>query len=330
MSKILYYPYINLPRTDWTLRTLLYYDNIGSIVPQEYFYSPEINYDEFMLDLVRRELVTPLNPMEILDNPWETTKPFLKLIEKNHSKLRSSQNNFRNGSRGLVHQEKFGFARIHSDKFDGNILQGLQDLGLAEIQDGRWYSVERQTANNLMSYLATIIGAKTERLPTTDIVRPFYYKQPFLSQQRKRETVLTSLIPFPEDIDLDKLSRFKQTHSELLSAFRTRVELIVLDPTIIEGSLLFDTHLRELLQRKEELTAKMNESNFKSILFGTVCGLIGAYQGLASASTTSAIIGGLPGFANAVYSALQIERAENVFDQSGLKYLALADKRLRH
>jgi len=180
-----------------------------------------------------------------------------------------------------------------------------------------------------MNYLATIISAKTDRLPTTDFLRPFYFRQPFAIQQKKRETVLTSLIPFPEDIDLIKLRRFKENHSELLSAFRTRVELIVLDPKIIEGTQLFDTHLTELLQRKQELAAKMSESKFKSIIFGTVCGLIGAYQGLASASTTGAIIGGLPGFANAVYSALQIERAENIFDQSGLKYLALADKRLR-
>jgi hypothetical protein len=38
---------------------------------------------------------------------------------------------------------------------------------------------------------------------------------------------------------------------------------------------------------------------------------------------------GLPGFANAVYSAMKIEKTENVFDQSGMKYLALVDKKLR-
>jgi hypothetical protein len=86
--------------------------------------------------------------------------------------------------------------------------------------------------------------------------------------------------------------------------------------------------LSELLIRKQELAAKMNESQFGNILFGTVCGLIGACEGLAAAETTGAIICGLPGFASAVYSALKIERAENIFDQSGLKYLALADKRL--
>ncbi|RIJ45346.1 kinase [Maribellus luteus] len=329
MNNLLYYPYINVPRTDWALRTLLYYENIGSIVPQEYFYEPERNYEEFMLELVRNELVTPINPIEVLDNPWEATRPFLKLIETNREKLITAQNSFRQGQRGNIHIDKFSKARVHADKFDKDIFYGLEQLGLAERTDGRWFSVEQKTANNLMFFLATLISTKTNRLPTTDYVRPFYNRNSFDSQRQKRETILSNLIPFPSEIDLKKLLKFKEKNLPLLNAFRTRVELIVLDPNITEDSPLFHQHLAELLQRKDELSAKMNESHFKNILFGTVCGLIGAYQGLATASTTAAIIGGLPGFAHAVYSALQIERAENIFDQTGLKYLALADKRIR-
>ncbi len=41
------------------------------------------------------------------------------------------------------------------------------------------------------------------------------------------------------------------------------------------------------------------------------------------------LLGGLPGFASAVHAVLKIEKAENIFDKSGLKYLALIDKRSR-
>ena len=307
----------------------MYYDNIGSIVPREYFYDPERNYDEFMLELVRSELVTPIDPINTFDNPWEVTRPFLQLVENNQEKLRTAQNRFRQGLRGNMHIDKFSKANIHADKFDENIFYGLEQLGLAEKTDERWYSVEQRTANNLMHFLATLISAKTDRLPTTDYIRTSYDRQTFNQERRKRETILTSLIPFPDEIDMRKLLNFKEKHSGILNSFRTRVEQIVLDSNIIEGTPLFQQHLAELSQRKEELTARMNESQFNRILFGTVCGLICAYQGMATASTTGAIIGGLPGFANAVYSALQIERAENIFDQSGLKYLALVDKRLR-
>lgn len=329
MENILYYPYINIPRTDWTLRALLYYNNVGTIVPEEYFYSPEKCYDEFMLELVRDELVTPINPMQTLDNPWEVTKPFLNLIEQNKARLLRAQNNFRCQNAELLHQDKFSVARIHSEKFDDNIFYSLEQLGLARKNDGHWYSVETKTANNLMKFLATIVSAKTNRLPTTDNIKPIFNASFYTIEQRKRDTILKNLIPFPEDIDLKRLMRFKEKYSAFLNAFRTRVELITLDPNIRENSNLFDEKINELLQRKQELTNKMNENGFKNVLYGTVCGLIGAYQGLESASTNGAIIGALPGFANAVYSALKIERAENIFDQSGLKYLALMDKRIR-
>ena len=328
MNNLLYFPYINIPRTDWTLRTLLYYDNIGSIVPQEYFYNPEQNYDPFMLELVRSQLVTPINPIEVFENPWQVTRPFIEMIESNGDRLRKYQSSFRNNNIGLVHRDKFVGSQIHADKFDENVFYALEQLGLAEKGEGRWYVVENRTANSLMKFLATLISAKTQRLPTTDYVRPFYNRSSFHNPAQKQETILTNLIPFPEDIDLNKLTKFKEKHSQLLAAFRTRVELIALDPNIIDGTPLFHHHLSELAQRKEELSAKMNESRFNSILYGTVCGLIGAGVGLAGASTTGAVIGALAGFANAVHSALQIEQAEDIFDQSGLKYLALADKRL--
>lgn len=329
MNNILYYPYINLPRTDWTLRTLLYYENIGSIVPQEYFYRPEKNYEKFMLELVQSELVTPINPMEVLDRPWETTKPFLQLIENNKERILRPSFSISQKKTYLTRQIKFHTVRIHVDKFDENIFYGLEQLGLANKVNSNWYTVERKTANQLMKFLATVIGGKTDRLPTTDFVRPAFNRSTTPNEQGKRETILTSLIPFPEDIDLSRLRRFKERHSELLNSFKNKVELIVLDPNIKKGTRLFDEHLSELVNRKEELAAKMNESQFGNILFGTVCGLIGAYQGLATAETTGAVIGGIPGFVCAVHSALKIERAENVFDQSGLKYLALAEKRLK-
>lgn len=329
MRKLLYYPYINVPRTDWTLRTLLYYESIGSIVPQEYFYKPKSNYEPFMLELVNKELVIPINPLDILTNPWEISTPFIEYIEKNLTRLRQPIRDFPNKKGELIHIDKFQGARIHADKFDENIFYHLAQFGLAKRSEGRWYEVEKRTASQLMKFLATIISSKLEMLPATDYIRPAFFQRPKLNQKSKRETILSNLIPFPEEIDLKRVKKFKEKHVELLDAFKNKVELIVLDPNLIEGTELFNEKVRELKFRKEELSARMNENQFGNIIFGTVCGIIGAVQGLAAAETTGAIVGAFPGFASAIHSALKIERAENIFDQSGLKYLALADKRLR-
>ena len=148
-------------------------------------------------------------------------------------------------------------------------------------------------------------------------------------QNGKRERILNELIPFPEQIDIYKLRKFKDRHRELLNAFKNKVEIIVLNPLMNESSMLFTEAINELKARKEELSAKMNEDKLGKVFFGSVCGTIAGAAGLVAADTRVAVIGGLAGLTNAIYSALQIERAEDIFDQSGMKYLALVDKRLR-
>lgn len=186
MSDILYYPYINVPDNDWTIRTLLYYKDIAAIVPQEYLWQPERNYDPFMMELVRMSLIVPINPIEIFDEPWEVTKPFVTEIEKNKNSLEKAQNRFYNSQRNLVHSQKFSSARIHADKFDDNVFYSLENLGLASRAEGNWYAVETKTADQLMKFVATIIGAKTNRIPMTDNLRSRFYSIKNLKNQKKK------------------------------------------------------------------------------------------------------------------------------------------------
>lgn len=340
MENLLYYPYINVPKTDWTLRTLLYYNQVGSIVPQDYFYEPE-KYDGFMRELVRNELVLPINPIEVLSNPWEVSKPFIKYVESKDFKLKQRRKQFKEGKYGRINQNKFDLSgpRIHIDKFDGEIFYQLEQAGLAQRDDNEWFIVEQRTANDLMSFLASVIGGKLDYLPTTDKqVRklPFTNSKKVYKTKRKenirREIILKELIPFPEEINLKKLRSFKETHYELLNRFKNRVELITLDQNVDEDSQLFKETINELNFRKEELSAKMNEKKLGKLFYGTVCGITGAIIGLETAGRPGAIVGSLsalPSFVNAVHSALQIERVENITDQSGMKYLALVDKKIR-
>ncbi len=199
-------------------------------------------------------------------------------------------------------------------------------MGLARRMEGNWYSVETTAASYLMTFLATIIGIKLEMRPTTD---NFVQSQDEnTSNDFKRDLTLRELIPFPQEIDLKKLRTFKDKYSESLKSFKNKIEQIVLNPTIDKNSALFRENITELEIRRDELSARMGENKFGSIFFGTICGIVGAVIGLSAASTTGAVIGGLPGFANAVHSALQIEKLENIFDQSGMKYLALIDRKL--
>lgn len=84
MKSLLYYPYINLPQNDWTIRALLYYDNVNAIVPTQYFYEPE-HYNPFMREAIMNELITPINPMDVLNNPYEVSLRFIEYLSARKS-----------------------------------------------------------------------------------------------------------------------------------------------------------------------------------------------------------------------------------------------------
>lgn len=107
---LLYYPYINLPDTEWTIRTLLYYDNVSSIVPTQYFHEPE-RYEPFMREAVQNELITPVNPMNVLDNPWEVTRMFDEYLNQNKGILK----------RRRLPIQRNGISHIHAGKI---LIQG--------------------------------------------------------------------------------------------------------------------------------------------------------------------------------------------------------------
>lgn len=339
MENLLYYPYINVPKSDWTNRALLYYETISCIVPTRYNEEPKL-YEEHMRDLVKEKLVIPISPMEIISNPWDIVKPFIDYVESKEFDLKRRKNRFQNGLHGKIHRDKFrknelNFKgpQIHIDKFDREVFYRLENAGLAKKSNEEWYDVEKSTANELMAYISTIMAKKLNCRPMSDKLGSYFpavkvSKKDFKElkiQQSKRQVILNEIMPFPEQIDFTKLRKFKEEHSDLLDTFRNRVELLVLDPKLEIETDFFNEKIKELIIRKKELSAKMNENNFGKVFFGGICGAGSAVIGFA----TGFGLLGAPAFANAIYSALQIERAEDIFDQTGLKYMALIDKRLR-
>ena len=335
MENLLYYPYINLPRTDWSARALLYYEKIGSIVPENYFHYPE-RYEPFMRQMVREELVIPINPMDVVETTWRISEIFINYIRSDEFPLEERQNIFQGGRFGHVHRQKFVGSRIHVNKFESEIFYQLSEAGLARRENYEWYMVEEYTASKLMIFLASVIGKKLDFQPVNDGNSGYYdivgdettNLEIYRNEIEKREIILRELIPFPEEIDIKKLKAFKEKHVDLLKSFKNKVELIALETSVEINSRLFNERIVELKDNKNELSSKMNENKLGPIFFGTICGATGAFIGL-TASTTGAFIGALPGFANAIYSAIQIETPEKIRDQSGLKYLALMDKRIR-
>lgn len=331
MNSLLYYPYINLPKNNWTIRALLYYDNVNSIVPEQYFNEPE-RYDPFMREAILQELITPVNPMYVLNNPHEISMKFIEYLSAKNDVIESRRRFFSNQVH-KIHRDKlphpYKQCQLHVNKFDNKIFTYLMEMGLAKRINYDWYNVENKTANDLMFLLSSVIADKIQSIVATDKIDYSFsliYAQnndvELRNRQYKRDLILKNLIPYPQQIDLTNLRKFKEKHHELLILFRNKVESIVLNQAIPPESEMFKVTLDELKMQKEELSKRMNENHLGNINFGTICGTISAAIGLFENSSVAAITGLL----SAIYSVCKIERPESVVDQTGLKYLALVDK----
>lgn len=328
-NHLLYFPYINLPQNEWTMRSLIYYDSVGTIVPDEYFYNPNL-YEPFMADLVRENLVVPINPIHSLNDPFSLVDPFIEFVSRPGYRIAEKRKRFEHYNETFrINGRKFVPSNINGQKFNAELLYRLEILGLARRSEGNWYNVETITAGYLMSYLSNIIAKKLELLPATDKPlipngRPYHKQIGNPIEEKRRREVLKGVIPFPLEVDLRRLSRIKDKHGEDISQLRNIIEQIAFDQKYDDDRLL-QAKIQELNHHKEQLLSKFSESRIAPIIFGTAMGLTGAVYGYATADHWSGAIGGFPGFANAVYSALQIEAPEKIIDPSGMKYLAILE-----
>ncbi|HHT9131146.1 MAG TPA: hypothetical protein ACFYED_01530 [Candidatus Tripitaka californicus] len=80
-DKVLYFPYIRVPENEWFTRVLLYWDEIGSIVPSEYIYRPEA-LGNYMIELLQSGLVRQVFPGDYTHKIPKFEEAFLELIDK--------------------------------------------------------------------------------------------------------------------------------------------------------------------------------------------------------------------------------------------------------
>src|SRR4051812_19408805 len=144
-SCALYYPYIKVPQSSWFTRVLLYWDEIGAIVPYEYIEDPE-RLGQYMVGLVREELVTQVVPGAHLWKVPNFESAFLSYVD---------------GRRPTQVANQSTWPRVHMEKLQG-LGESLCSRDLAWKEAGEayspWYRIEPSVADDFMAYLATVLG----------------------------------------------------------------------------------------------------------------------------------------------------------------------------
>jgi len=220
---ILYYPTISIPTSGWLRRALLYWDEIGSIVPMDYEekvlipYSPEIRY------LKAEGEFRPFRPQELARHR-ETMREFehelIDIIESPKFQELLPPPRMR-----VLH------SRIHREKVFHSIENYLVGLGLAkhDEEDWDWLRFENRTALLYMAILAKYLADDDpmSTVPGTD--RQEYENLIFEARSpndgfASLTTNFLNMVPVPrEDIPLSDIVEFKRKRRSELLEFRQQL-----------------------------------------------------------------------------------------------------------
>lgn len=321
-NNALYFPYVAVPDARWTIKTLLYWDKLSSIVPMEFIHEPE-KMGFFMQRLVRAQLVDQIFPGEHIHKIEKFEDAFIKLVE-----IRASRDRKRSNSRTSIHADKLiQRKRIHVEKM-GQIPDFLVEHRLATKIDDSWFEVDSIVADIFMAYLATCLGAldEVDAAPVTNQTRfanLFSNKKSFSrtngpDYNTPRDLILNSLLPVPkEKVSFDQLLRFKSDHGHLLPPFRQKVEahcsLVANIEDQEDKALLTDQFIADCNSDIEEISDAMKPT-WRQISFGSLAPLFGAGLSLKAldVSMESAFVGGALTFTSCAYSAISSIRSNRV------------------
>lgn len=211
---ILYYPNIAIPTKNWLRRVILYWDEVGSIVPQGYDYAkhPEVEF------LISEGVYRPFDPTNLFSN-WE-------LLQDLNNELLAVMISPRFRQQVSQKKSRLHRSKIHTLKLPDEVREILIQEQLVERPNGYsdWYLFETTTAKLYMSllakYLAYADGKNT--FPGTD--SPTYQGLSYYSTDNVSPGLnvdFFNILPVPrEDVSFADILAFKEKRKTELDRFR--------------------------------------------------------------------------------------------------------------
>ncbi|AHF08440.1 hypothetical protein [Desulfitobacterium metallireducens] len=340
MNKLLYFPYISIPNSQWLIQTLLYWDEVASIVPFEYARRTNC-LDSHMQLLIREELVKQIFPEQYIFRFNDFTYNFLKYVDTDPV-IRSISDL---GKRGLIGKNKLLIKteKVHMAKLS-DIGYELVERGLAKDK-GRWFEIESYTAKSFMTYLAFLLGQETGFVPSTDTYNGFSNLLTHKENSRKatisnrvrdelRAQILNKILPVPRYIEnFADILRFKHKNHDELERYRNFIESFIIDIDAVSDELKKERTNRFIEEAEDKIRYLKEQMSFfggiKNFDFVTLCSLSSTIYPIISGienRNTFELIGAVPGLLGAIYSTI---RSNNIDElrREPLAYAALSGSR---
>src|SRR5690348_8532661 len=104
MQGALYFPFIGVPETAWWTRTLLYWDDVATIVPDSFLRMPDL-HDPYTLELIQADLLYQASPHEAGESLGRNFRRFLNALPVREIDRRRQE--FALGNVTRVHSDKW-------------------------------------------------------------------------------------------------------------------------------------------------------------------------------------------------------------------------------
>lgn len=267
MSRLLYFPTIAVPQNSWLRQSLLYWDGISSMVPEDFWHRPE-DHCPGMLEMVREGIVKQEPIYQHTQRLPSFERNFITFLKSNPRRCGCSTAEWVS-----VHVEKTGY---------GPLAEFLKEEGLAENQHSMWMRMEPQTADDFMAYLASCVAnsdSNRNRLfAATDNQRSLLRMTSQESDKiRFNQHAVNSILPSPSaEVDLRDIVEFRTKNKGALDDFRREVQRRI-DRNILttpdRAEQLFDLELQDLKHEARRIGARMQKRNWGQISFGSLTGL---------------------------------------------------------
>jgi hypothetical protein len=337
MNKILYFPYISIPRGSWLTSSILYWDKVASIVPYEFIVNPN-KLDKYMRSLVELELIEQVIPEQHVGRIHNFNDGFIGMIDKNPIFSNISEIN----RAGLVNPNGVitETVKIHLGKLE-SIGEELVERGLA-TREKNWYIMDSYTGNLFMTYLATVIGQETDFIPSTDSFDGLsYFLAPTGSgdprmrvQQELYAQILPDILPLPGHMSNPyELYSFKEKYSDELIRFRWQVEKFILDLELVpdwQRQDRINIFIEESTDEVEYITDRMKSFQWRNINFTTICSIASSVIPMVNAANTDDSLKAAEGAPGLLGTMSSLFNNTHEIKRKPLAYAAIARKRFGH
>ena len=240
MNKIVYFPSMNPPNNDWLKTSLLFYDKIGAITPENFINDGNIRLNSENRFEEHTKFLHQKKHIELIESFYkdDINRDFEREMDAMFEKIEEHKEAFNE------ELESGSTAKFYYGKLTGSMIQKFQTLNLIKTHsipnqyEPDCYYIPKSIGQSIMYNIANKIGQSDGYVPSTD-KKEYTYKikqeiNPLIVKQEYEEIIMKNIFPIPVDTELEQVLKFKSKYEKELRNYRSFLETFFLQTKFVK------------------------------------------------------------------------------------------------